>query len=136
VIPVGNDSIDVDHELEWDLREARIEFIGQLVMNVRKQFMNAQQTKQQDHIRKYHTMLTTLFTDIKPYLDQEDVDTDDIQDRLKTLDGRINHLNQPGDVLQELRDIDLTINKGRIDAGLDIPVKDIISYGKERGNQQ
>lgn len=133
---MSNDSIDVDHELEWDLREARIEFIGQLVMNVRKQFMNAQQTKQQKHIRKYHTMLTTLFTDIKPYLDQEDVDTDDIQDRLETLDGRINHLNQPNEVLDELRDIDLTINKGRINAGLDIPVRDKITYGKGRGDTQ
>jgi len=129
-------SIDVDHELEWDLREARIEFILQLVMNVRKQFMNAQQTKNQDYIRKYHTLLTTLFTDIKPYLEDEGVDTHDIQDQLDTLDGRIDHLKDPSSVLEELRDIDLTINKGRINAGLDIPVRDKIEYGKNRGNQQ
>jgi len=134
-----NSSISVDRELDWDIREERIAQIGQLVMIVRSKQMDAQQTKTVDAIREYHTALYSLYLDIAPYLNEYgDSDTDGIGDQLNDVDSRLREPDEVnnGKVLRTLREVDQTLNKRRIDAGLDIPVSEHIEYGQGRGDNK
>ena len=88
-----NDSITVDRELDWDIREERIAQIGQLVVIVRSKQMDAQQDKTVDSLRDYHTALYSLYLDIGPYLSRYgDEDSDEMDDRLNDIDKRLKNL--------------------------------------------
>lgn len=136
----NNNSLSIDRELDWDIREERIAQIGQLVVLVRSKQMDAQQNKTSDALRDYHTALYSLYLDIRPYLERYGTNDDEntIGNRLKDIDRRLQEPSavNNGKILRTLRGVDKELNEKRIEAGLDIPVSKHIEYGESRGDNE
>lgn len=126
-------------ELNWDLRNTRIQQLGVLVGRVREGFYFCSQERSIDSLFNYRNALDTLWQDIRQYAKQRNDENRNkkfeingfktertIQGWLDYLDKRITSARQNGlgfnrRDFKALRLIDNKINGIRMDAGLDIP---------------
>lgn len=105
-------------DLEWNIGKHRIQYIGKKTVQVREKFDKAVKHPTRGRVRDYFNTLQTLYFDIRQYIDSEET--------RKQLDDKIEELEKSEDIhnkLDEVKEVDKTVQDERLDLGLDIPSK-------------
>lgn len=105
-------------DLEWNIGKHRIQYIGRKTVQVREKFDKAVKHPTRGRVRDYFNTLQTLYFDLRQYIDSEE--------RRQKLDGKVESLENCESIderLEEVKELDKTIQDERLDLGLDIPSK-------------
>lgn len=112
-------------ELEWNAANYVIRRIGQLGDRIRQNYLAMRQEPGYDTYKSYFDTLMALYSEIKRYLDEDE--KNEIQNTINNIEGMLQADNAPDQIIQEqLEEFDETLNDKLVEAGLDIPSKEVI----------
>lgn len=120
-----------EKNVTWDLRNQRIETLGEIVEKLRRLHYRARKNKEHTDIKSYKELVFVLYFEIDSYVNDSKKDWNnyfdkeleqDVEQLFELIEEDIESTNyEPNEVIKSIQTIDKAVNRARIDQNLDIP---------------